>query len=92
MLARALQFLGMQARIASDRHPVANRTTSVHRLVVLGFLAVAAFFLVSEHRAHVVAWLPYLLLLACPVMHLLHRGHHRGHVDAPDGGSARRNL
>lgn len=73
----------------SDRHPVANRTTSVDRLVVLGFLAVAAFFLVSEHRAHLVAWLPYLLLLACPVMHLLHRGHHHGHGDAPDGGSDR---
>lgn len=48
------------------------------------FLAIAGFFLVAEHRAHLSAWFPYwpyLLLLACPVMHLfMHGGHgHRGH-------------
>lgn len=47
------------------------------RWVFLGFLAVAAFFLLSEHRAHFLGALPYLLLLACPLMHLFHhRGHH----------------
>jgi hypothetical protein len=40
------------------------------------FLAVAAFFLWTEHRAHVLGALPYLLVLACPVIHLLmHRRH-----------------
>jgi len=51
------------------------------------FLAVALFFLLEEHRAHVFGALPYLLLLLCPVIHLLmHRGHgghgrpgHEGH-------------
>ena len=49
-------------------------------------LAIAAFFLWTEHRAHLLGALPYLLLLACPVMHLLmHRGHHRGaHQDQRD--------
>lgn len=43
-----------------------------------GFLAIAAFFLFEEHRAHLLGVLPYLLLLACPFMHLLgHGGHHR---------------
>jgi hypothetical protein len=42
-------------------------------------LAIAAFFLVSEHRAHVLGFLPYLLILACPLMHLLHHGGHGGH-------------
>jgi len=38
-----------------------------------------------EHRAHLaegLKFLPYLLLLACPLMHLfMHRGHgsHQGH-------------
>lgn len=41
-----------------------------------GFLAVAAFFLWSEHRAHLMGLLPYLLLLVCPLMHLFH---HHGH-------------
>lgn len=41
-----------------------------------GFLAVAGFFLFTEHRAHVLGILPYLLLLACPLMHLfMHHGH-----------------
>jgi len=56
-------------------------------LVVVG--AVAAYFLLTEHLAHVVGALPYLLLLACPLMHVFmhhghggHGGHHR-HSDAP---------
>ena len=48
------------------------------KLVLIGFLAIAGFFLISEHRAHVFGILPYLLLLACPIMHFF--GHHgRGH-------------
>ena len=46
------------------------------------FLAIAGYFLLTEHRAHVVPYLPFLLLLACPLMHLfMHRGHggHGGH-------------
>lgn len=47
--------------------------------VFAGFLAVAAFFLLTEHRAHLYGALPYLLFLACPLMHLMHhRGHHGG--------------
>jgi len=46
------------------------------------FLVIAAFFLFTEHRAHLFGILPYLLLLACPLMHLfMHHGHggHPGH-------------
>jgi hypothetical protein len=48
------------------------------------FLAIAAFFLWQEHGAHMLGVLPYLLLLACPIIHLfLHRGHGRhGNGDA----------
>jgi hypothetical protein len=49
-------------------------------LIVMG--AVAAYFLLAEHRAHLLGALPYLLLLACPLMHLfMHHGHggHGGH-------------
>ena len=43
------------------------------------FLAIAVFFLWEEHRAHILGVLPYVLLAACPIVHLLmHRGHH-GH-------------
>ena len=50
------------------------------RLVLIAFLAIAGFFLVTEHTAHVLGALPYLLLLACPLIHLFHGGHgHGGH-------------
>lgn len=58
--------------------------------VLIGFLAVAAFFLWTEHRAHLLGALPYLLLLACPLMHLFHHGHgshgqdHGNHQAASD--------
>ena len=47
------------------------------------FLAIAAFFLWEEHQAHVLGILPYLLLAACPIIHLfMHRGHHHHRGDA----------
>jgi len=49
-------------------------------IVLVLFLAVAGFFLFTEHRAHVLGALPYLILAACPLMHLFHHGgHHHGH-------------
>lgn len=60
----------------SGSQPQKSRST----WIFLGFLAIAAFFLFSEHRAHALGVLPFLLLLACPLMHLfMHRGHGRGH-------------
>ena len=44
---------------------------------LIGFLAVAAYFLISEHQAHFIQALPFLLLAACPLMHLFHG--HGGH-------------
>ena len=44
-------------------------------VVFLGFAAVAGYFLVTEHWAHIVPYLPFLLVLACPLMHLFHHGH-----------------
>jgi peptidoglycan/LPS O-acetylase OafA/YrhL len=45
-------------------------------LVTCGFLIVAGFFLLTEHTAHVFGVLPWLLILACPLMHLfMHHGH-----------------
>ena len=47
------------------------------RWVFWGFLLIAAYFLITEHGAHVYPYLPFLLLLACPLMHLFHG--HGGH-------------
>ncbi len=43
-------------------------------LIVLS--AIALYFLLTEHRAHFFSALPFLFLLACPLMHVfMHRGH-----------------
>ncbi len=46
-------------------------------MVVIG--GVAAYFLLTEHLAHVVGALPFLLLLACPLMHVFMHGGHGAH-------------
>lgn len=43
--------------------------------VFFGFLAVAGFFFFTEHRAHLMGALPFLLLALCPLMHFFHGGH-----------------
>lgn len=49
------------------------------------FAVIAGFYLWTEHRAHVFGILPYLLLLACPLMHVfMHKGHGHGHKTPPD--------
>ena len=51
---------------------------------LLVFLAVAAFYLLTEHTAHLFGALPFLLFLLCPLMHLFmhgsHGGDHTGHA------------
>jgi hypothetical protein len=59
-------------------------------LVLLAFLAIAGFFLVTEHTAHVLGVLPYLLLLACPLLHFLHGGHGSGHDPHSGDGAGHR--
>lgn len=48
-------------------------------LALLAFLAVAGFYLVTEHTAHLWGYLPYALLLLCPLLHLFMHGGHGGH-------------
>lgn len=50
-------------------------------LGLLVALMVGGFYLVTEHQAHLFGVLPYLILLACPLMHVfMHKGHgHGGH-------------
>lgn len=67
----------------SHDHPPpeeARRPNARAKWAFIGFAALAAFFLLAEHRAHLLGFLPWLFLLACPLMHLfMHHGHHGGH-------------
>jgi len=69
---------------ASDTpHEGPFRTTPVTVGVCI-FVAIAGFFLWQEHRAHLLGVLPYLLLAACPIVHLFM---HHGHGDHGSHGS-----
>ena len=54
------------------------------RLAFLAFVAAGGYFLWTEHQAHLLAALPYLILLLCPLMHVfMHHGHSGHHKDDP---------
>jgi hypothetical protein len=72
----------------NDRHGYSpergSKMNSRTRWALVGFIAIAAYFLILEHRAHLSGLLyywPFLLLLACPLLHVfMHRGNgHGGH-------------
>ena len=53
-----------------------------HYVGIVGFLLVAGYFLWTEHEAHIrtaLPYLPWLLLLACPLIHVFMHGGHGGH-------------
>ncbi len=43
------------------------------------FALIGAFLLIAEHRAHLLPYLPWLFLAACPLMHFFMHGGHGGH-------------
>lgn len=43
-------------------------------LAALGLIVAASYFLLVEHRQHVWQYLPFLILLACPLMHIFMHG------------------
>ena len=62
-----------------------NRLRPPAFLVLCGFLLIAAFFLFTEHRAHLFGILPFVLLLLCPILHFLMHGKHWGHQGGNGG-------
>lgn len=88
-------FLGPpQDQPDHDEHGHPPRPRSLFRsragVTLMGFIVIAGFLLVTEHTAHVFGALPYLLLLACPLLHLFMHGGHGGHGRPHDGHSGNR--
>lgn len=67
----------MKTSIAPPYSPGSRRSRIIF-WVLMGF---AAFYLLAEHRLHMAGllrWLPMLILLACPLLHLFGHGRHDG--------------
>ena len=55
------------------------RTSGRYVLVLLGFVAISAVLLLSEHRLHAYPVIVVALLFMCPLLHvLMHGGHDSG--------------
>ena len=61
----------------NPHHMERSYWTSRAFLIFLAFGAMATVLLWSEHRAHLLGVLPYLFLLACPLLHIF--GGHGSH-------------
>lgn len=73
---------------AHGKHPAGGRDKSrmAPRLVFLCFLLLAGFYLWTEHRAHLLGWWPYLLILLCPLLHFFHGHGGHGNPGTQQGG------
>jgi cation transport ATPase len=91
-LARAVAELGIESRSAAAhaQHPQLTSSTAMRPMpgpstysrswwAFAGFIAIAGFLLFTEHRAHLFGALPFLLLLACPFLHMFGHSGHGGH-------------
>ncbi len=68
-------------------HDMPNGRWSRAKLACAGFALIGAALLIFEHRVHVQPYLPWLFLLACPLMHLFHgHGHQHGSETQPNSG------
>ncbi|MFZ5557466.1 MAG: DUF2933 domain-containing protein [Pseudomonadota bacterium] len=57
--------------------------------VLCAFIAIAGVLLFLEHRAHLLGALPFLLLLACPLLHFFMHGGHGGQAGHGQAHGAR---
>ena len=56
-----------------------NRLSLPIKFVLYATIGIIAYFLITEHRAHLAGFLPFSLLFACIFMHIFMHGGHGGH-------------
>ena len=69
----------------ADHHPTSSRWRSPLGIFMLLAGVIGVYYLLTEHLTHVSQAVPYLFLLACPLMHLFHGHGHAGHQDSDRG-------
>lgn len=58
--------------------------SGLHGLATLVLIGAALYFLLVEHGTHTLPYLPYLIILLCPLMHLFMHKEHHGHDQKAD--------
>ena len=54
-------------------------------IATVAVVSVLGFLIYTGHSAHLLGLAPYLLILACPLMHIfMHGGHHHGNESDDD--------
>jgi hypothetical protein len=61
-------------------------------IAMAGVFLFGLALLASQHLQHIVGLLPYVLLLACPLMHLFGHGHHHHSHDSGSPNDTRRSA
>ncbi|PSB08758.1 hypothetical protein C7B69_22635 [filamentous cyanobacterium Phorm 46] len=78
-----------KASLQENRQP--TRLSLPIKLVLYVSIGIIAFFLITEHLAHLVGFFPLLsILFICMFMHLFMHGGHGGHGDGNSGNSPSR--
>lgn len=73
--------------VHQHHYAATSRWRSRSKIALYVFLAIIAFFLITEHLAHLIPFLPWAFLLLCPLMHLFMHGGHGGHGGHGTGDS-----
>lgn len=63
------------------------RSLPLYRIGTWGAISMIGYFLLTEHLAHVIQALPWLLILACPLMHIFMHHGHGGHDHRDEKGT-----
>lgn len=66
----------------NDNNPYAPRQSwlfSRAGIVTIGAVAILGFLVYEGHGAHLLGYAPFLLILACPLMHIFMHHDHGGH-------------
>ena len=60
---------------------MSGRSTGVLAMTAVALASAGLFGLLQDHWGHALGLAPYLLFLACPILHFfMHRGHGHGHA------------
>jgi len=68
--------------------PSASSGKGIWRVITITIAVMVIYYLLTRHAAHTFGVLPYLLILACSLMHLFGHHHHGKHEHRDTGNDA----